>query len=283
MAQSQHVARIALASVLWSTGGLGIKLAPLPGPLVAAGRALVTLLFHVAVFRPDIRRARWDTAVAYAGMILCFVIATKLTTAANAIFLQYTGTAWVLLLAPRVLGERLMAADVVAAVLALIGVGLCGADGLRAGHLDGDALGALSGVFCAGSTLLMRRDAKDTAGDTALASTTLGNLLCAAVGLPLTAVLAPEAFAWLAEPRAWLALLYLGVVQMGVTYVLWVRALRFVTAGVAAVVALLEPALGPLWVWLGTGETPGPLALAGGGLVLAALAGRTLWGMRKSR
>src|SRR5947209_1205008 len=91
---------IAAAALLWSTGGLAIKLVPLSGLGVAFWRSFVCFLFLAAVFRPSWamwRRASIITAVIYAGMILSFVSATKLTTAANAIFLQYTAPLYVML------------------------------------------------------------------------------------------------------------------------------------------------------------------------------------------
>ena len=112
------------ASLLWSTGGLFIKWTPL-GPLgVAGGRALVTSVFYLMVLRPNLRVARWSTALAYAGMLLTFVSATKLTTAANAIFLQYTGPAYVLLLAPWLLKERFRLLDAFCVLASLGGMAL---------------------------------------------------------------------------------------------------------------------------------------------------------------
>src|SRR5436309_16112750 len=92
------VLAVAGAAVLWSSGGLFIKLAPMPAMAVACGRSLIAGIFYLAILRPNLRAARFSTAVAYAGCIISFVAATKLTTAANAIFLQYTAPAYVLLL-----------------------------------------------------------------------------------------------------------------------------------------------------------------------------------------
>jgi DME family drug/metabolite transporter len=259
---------ILLAALLWSSGGLFIKLAPGGGLLVAGGRALVTGVFYLLAFRA-LRGARLSSAVVYAGMILTFVTATKWTTAANAILLQYTGTAWVLALGPLLLGERVRRADVLTVLACLGGVGLCLLDaaptpGLAATAAWGNALGVLSGLFFAGTIVAMRRDALE---GRALASTTAGNLLAAAVALPLAHGDWPE----LADPVGVATLLWLGVVQMGIAYVLFQRGLRTVPASRAGVLALLEPALSPLWVWLGTGERAGPWTLAGGAVVVCAL------------
>src|SRR6266446_10648239 len=104
---------VAAAALLWSSGGLFIKIAPMPALAVACGRALIATAFYLAVLRPDLRKARLATAVAYAGCVVTFVTATRLTTAANAIFLQYTGPAYVLVLAPWLLGEKFEKLDAV--------------------------------------------------------------------------------------------------------------------------------------------------------------------------
>src|SRR5216683_3566501 len=102
---------VAAAALLWSSGGLFIKIAPMPALAVACGRSLIAALFYLAVLRPDLRAARFSTAAAYAGCIVTFVTATRLTSAANAIFLQYTAPAYVLLLSPWLLREKLRAID----------------------------------------------------------------------------------------------------------------------------------------------------------------------------
>ncbi len=261
-------AAVLLAALLWSSGGLFIKLAPGGGLLVAGGRALVTGIFYLAVF--GLRgRPRLSSAVVYAAMILTFVTATKLTTAASAILLQYTGTAWVLVLGPLLLRERVRRADVATVAACLVGVGLCILDAGSSSALAataplGSLLGAVSGVFFALTIVAMRRDTLE--GDP-LASTTAGNLLAAAIALPL----AHDELPRLLDPVGLGTLLWLGVVQMGIAYVLFQRGLRTVPATRAGLLALLEPGLSPLWVWLGTGERPGPWTLAGGAVVLGAL------------
>lgn len=258
------------AAGLWSSGGLFIKLAPLPPLAIACGRALVTSVFYLLVLRPRLGAARWTTALAYAAMVVTFVSATKLTTAANAIFLQYTGPAYVLALAPFLLRERFRSLDALCVALSLAGMSL-----LFVGHVDpgqalGNVLGAASGVAFALTILLLRRDAAGGGGD-AVPSATLGNLLAAAATLPFAAHDLPAMLA----PRAAVLLIYLGVVQVGIAYLLFLRGLRTVPAAEASLLSMLEPVINPLWVFLGTGERPGGWALAGGAVVVGAVALRT--------
>ena len=260
---------VAAAALLWSSGGLFIKVAPMPGLAVACGRAVIATLFYLAVLRPDLRKARFSTALAYAGCVVTFVTATKLTTAANAIFLQYTGPAYVLLLSPFVLGEPFRPVDAVCVALSLAGMSLFFVDKLEAGQLAGNLLATLSGVFFAFTVLLIRRDAKDGSGD-AIPSTTLGNVLAALGPAPFAGALLHV------STTGALVLVYLGVMQLGVSYWMFARGVRRVPAAEASLISMLEPVCNPLWVLLGTGERPGPWSIAGGAVVLGAVALRTL-------
>jgi drug/metabolite transporter (DMT)-like permease len=264
------VLAVAGAALLWSSGGLFIKLAPLPPLAVAFGRSLIAGAFYLAVFRPDLRAARWSTAASYAGCIVSFVVATKLTTAANAIFLQYAAPAYVLLLSRWLLQETLRPLDLGCVALSLLGMSLFFAGKVEAGQALGNALGVVSGVFFALTIVFLRRDARDGRGD-ALPSTALGNLLAAAVTLPFAA----GSFSGLTWTGAGV-LLYLGVVQLGVAYWLFARGVRRVPAAEASLISMLEPVLNPLWVLMGTGEKPGPWALAGGAIVLGAVVVRAV-------
>jgi drug/metabolite transporter (DMT)-like permease len=262
---------ITAAALLWSSGGLAIKLVPLPALGVAFWRSLIAALFLILFFRPSLerwRRASWTTGLVYAAMILSFVSATKMTTAANAIFLQYTAPLYVLLLAPVLLKEPFRTADAVTLAVALAGMSLFFVGRLEAGTLQGNLVGVASGVFFGGVILLLRRD---TSRD-AMASVLLGNLLAAALALP---------FAWdrlALDLKGALLVLFLGVVQMGISYIFFVRGLSAVTAAEASLIGMLEPVLNPVWVWLGISERPTTWAALGGAVVLLSVAGRTVWG-----
>jgi DME family drug/metabolite transporter len=265
------VLAVAGAAILWSTGGLLIKLAPMPALAVACGRSLIAGLFYLAVLRPNLRAARWTTAAAYAACIVTFVSATKLTTAANAIFLQYTGPAYVLVLSPVLLDEPFRPVDAICVALSLAGMSLFFVGKVESGQLLGNLLAIASGVFFALAIVLLRREAKGGSGD-ALPSTTLGNLLAAAVTAPWALQHAPAMF----SGRGGAVLLYLGIVQLGLAYLLFIRGVRRVPAAEASLISMLEPVLNPIWVLIGFGERPGPWAILGGAIVIAAVLVRTL-------
>jgi DME family drug/metabolite transporter len=257
------------AALLYSTGGVGIKTVDAPALTVAGCRAAIAALALVAMLRP--RGWRWTPAFAltvasYALCVTTFVVATKWTTAANAVFLQFSGVVWILLLAPRVLGEPRGPRDLPAIVAALAGLSL-----LLFSKLEppgpGDAVATLSGVFYAGLMLLLRRER----GVSAEAAVTVGNAAAAAALLPVVLVTTGIE---LSMPSA-LALGWLGVFQIGVAVVLLTRGLRSVAAAPAALIGMLEPVANPLWVLLALGEVPSAASVVGGAMVIAAVAWRT--------
>ena len=256
------------AAALWSTAGAAIKLCGLSGWQIAGGRSLVAAAFlFVAVpsarVRPTLRT--FAVALAYAGTVIQFVLATKLTTAANAIFIQDSAPLWVLLLSPWLLRETPTRGELAAIPVYAVGLGLFFLDDLSAGQVAGNFIALSSGVAFALSILGLRLLRGQ--GPAALV---WGNVLAAVIALPL----------WSTGPAARpldLALLaYLGVFQLGLSYLLFARGLERTPAVEASLLVLLEPVLNPIWTFLLAGERPGPWAIAGGAIVLAATAWRTV-------
>ncbi len=256
------------AAVLWSTAGAAIKLCGLSGWQIAGGRSLIAGAFLLLAVRETRRRPTLPillVSVAYAFTVVLFVLATKLTTAANAIFIQDTAPLWVLLLSPWLLKERPTRGELLAIPVYGLGLGLFFLDDLSAGQLTGNLIALASGVAFALSILGLRRLLYD--GPAALV---WGNLLAAAMALPF----------WSTGPAPRpldLALLaYLGVFQLGLAYLCFSRGLEKTPAVEASLLVLLEPVLNPIWTFLFAGERPGPWALVGGAVVLAATAWRTV-------
>jgi drug/metabolite transporter (DMT)-like permease len=252
------------SALLWSLGGLLIKLVDW-NPMAIAGTRAIIAAFTIAVcYRGRLRFtwSRWQIggAVAYASTTIFFVLATKLTTAANAILLQYTAPIYIALLAPWVLGEPSRRRDWVIIAITLAGMGLFFFDDLNLSGLWGNLAAITSGVSFAGITLFLRKQ-KD---GSPVESIVLGNLIAAAVGLAFVRTPFPGA-------TGWAALLALGVVQLGVSYIFYARAIRRATAMQATLVQMLEPILNPIWVLLVIGEMPGTFALMGGAIVVGAV------------
>lgn len=259
---------IIVAAILWSTGGIGIK-AVTNGPLeVACLRSMVAAVALFAIFRPKLPKltpAFLVALVSYAGCLTCFVIATKWTTAANAIFIQYSGIIWIILLSPRVLGEKLRRSDVVAAAVAFGGMALFFAGDVDVKGMTGNLVALLSSLFFAALYLALRHE-RDRGAEAAVC---WGNVLAAGA-------LAPLALPGIElSPKSAAVLLFLGVFQIAVPYAFFVRGLKSVPAVRASLLGMLEPITNPIWVLLFLGERPSLHAIAGGIVVLAAVAWRT--------
>jgi DME family drug/metabolite transporter len=263
------------AALLWSTGGIGIKAVADTALKVTFYRSLfaaVALMLFLG--RGVWGRRQWKSTAAFAiaiasyGVCLTsFVVATKWTTAANAIFLQYAGVVWVLLLSPIVVREPMRARDVIAIVVAMSGMALFFVGRFEARGMAGNAMALVSSVFFASLILVLRREQR-----AAQAAVTWGNVVCALAVLPFVAhdlALTPRSFAVLA---------FLGVFQIAIAYVLFVRGLAYVTATQASLTGMLEPVSNPIWVFLFLGEKPSVYAIAGALVVLSAIAWHTMSG-----
>jgi drug/metabolite transporter (DMT)-like permease len=267
---------VVAAAVLFSTGGVAVKTVALGGWQIASFRSGVAAA-ALLLLLPEARRG-WSwrmvpVSAAYAATLVSFVLANRLTTAANAVFLQSTAPLYVLLLAPWLLREKLKRSDAVyiAAVvggLALFFVGREPAVATAPSPERGNLLALGSGVAYAFVLLGLRWLGRDRQSDSGLATVVLGNLLAFLVALPM-ALSAVASGSRIGTADAAIVL-YLGVAQVGLAYLCLTRAMRHVTAFEATAILLLEPALNPVWVWLVHGEKPGGWALCGGGLILSA-------------
>ncbi|MEJ7617531.1 MAG: DMT family transporter [Pyrinomonadaceae bacterium] len=264
---------VVVAAVLFSTGGLFIKLTSISAYELSFGRSLVgaitvALLTRRAGFRIDILTL--VGAIFYAALLLLFVMATKLTTAANAIFLQYTAPIYVLLVEPLIFKERYRLRDLLVVACCLAGMGLFFVGQLRVEDVAGNLAALVSGLFFAIFTLLLRRSRTTTINPAA--PVIYGNLLLAICTAPAFISGAAEL-----TPKDVAIILYLGIFQIGVAYVFFTlgiaRGVRSLDAGIAG---YIEPVLNPLWVYMGVGEQPSPQALAGGAIIITAVLAHTV-------
>jgi drug/metabolite transporter (DMT)-like permease len=274
------------AALLFSTGGAAIKACELSSWQVAGLRALIAAIALV-VLLPRARRGFGLgpalVACAYAVTVILFVLANKLTTSANTIFLQSAAPLYVLLLAPLMLGEPIRRADLgflVAIVpgLALFFVSLDPPVATAPDPLRGNVLAVVSGVGWAftlvGLRWLSTRSSAHRPSEAPVAAAVLGNLLAFVLSLPFAL---PYGDIRAAD---WAILAFLGIFQIGGAYALLTAGLRRVTALEASLLLLIEPVLNPIWAWLVHGEVPSRLALAGGAIVVGATAVKTVWSAR---
>lgn len=272
---------ILAAALLWSSAGAAIKLSHLNAWQLAAGRSIVAGLMLALVFKAGrqrvTRRGLW-AAIAYAATVVLFVIANKLTTSANAIFLQDTAPLYVLVLSPLLLAEKPTRGELAAAPVFLLGLALFFFDRLQPGQVWGNVIALLSGVAFALCILGLRATHEE-----GTAVLVWGNALAGLIAIgPALASLplhggpaqANLGFADLG------IVLFLGVFQLGLSYALFQVGLRQTPAVEASLLVLLEPVLNPIWTFLLAGERPGPWAMAGAGIILLATAWRTIAGAR---
>jgi drug/metabolite transporter (DMT)-like permease len=268
------------AAALFSTGGTAIKFCSF-GPWQVAALRCVFASAALVLFAPQTRRAfTWrlvPVAAAYALQSVLFATSNKLTTAADAIFLQSTSPLYVLLLSPWLLGERVRARDL--AFLATLAAGLAmfflGAEPVRSTATNpalGNVLAAASGVGWALTVIGLRRlgriAGEDGAG-LALQATLYGNVLACAVALPFALPLGD------ATVKDWAVVAFLGVAQISLAYFCLSRAAREVPALELSLLLLLEPVLSSTWAWIFHDERPGPWQAAGAATILAATFART--------
>ncbi|HEX3045111.1 MAG TPA: DMT family transporter, partial [Bacillota bacterium] len=253
-------------ALLWSLGGLLIKSISWHPLAIAGSRSLIAAALMFAYRRKFTFTwsiAQIGGAVAYAATVILFVSANKMTTAANAILLQYTAPIYVALFGSWFLNEKTDFRGWLTIGVTLGGMGLFFLDHLSAGNFWGNVLAICSGLSFAGVALFLRKQ-KD--GST-IESLFLGNILTAIIGFPFILQGFPGG-------SGWLGLIVLGVFQLGLSYILYGEAVKHVTALEAILIPIIEPLLNPIWVFLLLHETPGEWALVGGGVVLVAV---TFW------
>ncbi len=254
---------LVLAALLWSSGGLFIKSVDWNPIAIAGLRSFIAAVVLWAFLRRP--QFTWSVpqiggAIAYSITVTLFVVSTKLTTAANAILLQYTAPVYGALLGAWFLGESTRWFDWVIIFAVIGGIGLFFLDRLSVGNIWGNVCAILSGMSFALIVLFMR---KQKTGST-LEMVILGNLLTALIGLPFMFDSMPSA-------TSWGGLIFLGTIQLGLSYVLYSEAVKHVSAIEAILIPGIEPILNPIWVFWVLGERPGRWALIGGGIVLVSV------------
>ena len=278
------------AALLFSTGGAAIKAAEFTGWQIASFRSGFAALALLLVV-PGARRAwtlqqpeskLWPVVLiggTYAGCLILFVLANRLTTAANTIYLQSTAPLYVLLLAPWLLKEPVRRGDV--RFMLAVGLGLIlffvGVDQPRVTAPDpsaGNLLAVISGFFWALTVCGLRWLTARPGRGLPIAAVTSGNLTAFLVTLPFALPLGAHSLA------EWSVVVYLGVFQIALAYVLVANAIAHIPALEASMILLIEPVLNPVWAWLLQGEVPGIWALIGGAIILGATTARS-WAERR--
>ncbi len=278
---------VAIAVLLWSTGGLFIKLTTLDAFAVNLGRsslaAVVVLAFtYKKGLRPDLFTL--FTSLLYAGTLIAFVYATKNTTAANAIFLQYTAPVYILVLSPFILKESFRFGDLITVVVCLAGMSLffleepSPQNGLAKNIFAGNIAALVSGLFF-GLYFIYLRHPRSLKRNPSI-SVFYGNLIVVALMLPFLIASPPQHIGLLDI----IAVSSLGIFQIGVSYILFTKGMAGgVRSMDASIVGFIEPLFNPVWVFLFIGERPSMWAMIGGGVIIAAVGFHTFRQQIRSR
>ena len=264
------------AALLWSLGGLFIKLVDLH-PVAITG---IRSLGAATVFLLYIKKPKWywrpyfiGGILAYSAMVILYVISIRLTTAANAIFLEFTAPVWVIIFGYFILKEKVTILDVGIMAIIFIGMGLFFMDELSFTGFWGNIMALVAGVCLALVTVILRKE-KEGAYEIVL----FGNGITALICLPFMVD------GWQSHLiNDWIMIFFLGVFQLGIPYVMYTTALMYVPAIDAILVGMIEPILNPVWVFLFIGERMGDWAFVGGVLVLGGSLGRSYLKYKHSR
>ena len=267
--KSKAIILLICTAILWSKGGFLIKLIDWHPVAIAGGRSIIAALIMWAYVKKP--KFTWSNiqimgAVAYALTVILFVIANKLTTAANSILLQYTGPIYVALFSYWFLKEKITAIDWITILTVILGMTLFFIEKLSPDGILGNFIAILAGIAFAGLALCLRKQ-KD---GSPLESLILGNILTGIIGLPFIID------SGIPSQQSMIALFVLGIFQLGIPYILYSKAVKHVSALDAVLIPVLEPILNPLWVFLLLGESIGMWPMIGGAIIIVAITTRSI-------
>ena len=270
---------LVLAAVLWSTGGILIKLVDWNPVAIAGARSGISALFMFMYLKYKCKKKTGKTklnikftkvkligACIYASTVILFVVANKLTSSANVILLQYTAPIWVALFSGVILNEKVRKADWISIVCVMFGMALFFVGDIERGEMLGNILAAFSGLSLAGVILTLKLQEEGTAVE----MTFIGNSITFLIGVPFMLLSVPSLMSIF-------GLVLLGVFQLGLAYILFAEGVKHVSAVEAILIPVIEPLLNPVWVFIFAGEIPKFMAIIGGIIVVMSVIVRSLY------
>ncbi|TCO74620.1 DMT family transporter [Marinisporobacter balticus] len=274
---------LVIAAVLWSVGGILIKLVewnPIAIAGTRSGISAVVMYFYIRYNKKNgnskklfkLNKLKLIGACIYATTVILFVIGNKLTTAANVILLQYTAPIWVVILSGWILKEKVKLVDGACIFFVMMGMIMFFIGDLGTGKMLGNFISVLSGVALAGVVIMLKLQKEGTAVEMIF----LGNCITLIVSIPFVLKSVPSM-------QSIVGLVLLGVFQLGISYILFAEAVPKVSAIEAIIIPVIEPLLNPVWVFICAGERPGQLALMGGIIVVLSIIFRSILESRTNR
>ena len=272
--QTKATLQMLLCSLLWSISAIFIKQIDW-NPVVISGMrslfAALTIFVFIKLkkYKLELNSRSLETGIFLCATFLLFVTANKLTTAANAIVLQFTAPVFILIFSALFFKEKLIKKDVMAVAFTFVGITLFFIDDMSGGRLAGNLVAVAAGVTLALAYMSINRGLEDDS----MSGIFWGNLFTALIGLVLFATTQPQI-----TLRSATFIVILGVFQLGIPYILLAYASKYCPPLTCSLLGVLEPLLNPLWVFLATGEHPGPIAFAGAAVVVTVI---TVWCLSK--
>lgn len=260
------ILQIIIAAMLLSTGGIILKFIDMPSMAIAGSRAIFSaavVWLYVRKPRFTYSKAQISGAICYSSMVILFIVANKLTTAANAIILQFTAPIWVAILGAMILKEKPRWYDIIAIIFTGAGMLLFFLDDMGGGSAAGNVVAVISGIALAGVTISLRFQKDGSPVETTL----LGHLITIAIGVPF---IVGATF----NLQNIIGIFLLGTFQLGLAYIFYSLAIKHLTAMETILIMVLEPILNPIWVFLYNGERPGVISLLGGIIVVGTIVWR---------
>jgi drug/metabolite transporter (DMT)-like permease len=269
---------ISIAAFFWSTGGLSIKLLKdLDAFQISFYRSVIAALAIIVITAAKKQKIKYSFDLisvlcftTFAGILILFVAATKLTTAANAIFLQFSAPIYLVLVEPWLLKTKFDKRNIVTVLIVIFGMFLFFVGKLELGNIYGNLLAILSGICFAMFTLFLKWKKQLHKSTDTISNVVLGNFLVGVICFP---IIFPNLSLDFTQASI---LIYLGAVQIGISYMIFNEGIKYVSATESMIIATLEAIFNPIWVFFGIGETPSVFAILGACVILGAILWRNL-------
>jgi drug/metabolite transporter (DMT)-like permease len=267
-----------VCSTLWSIAGILFKMMDWNPFVIAGFRSLIaaiTVYIFMLVTKQKVRITKnvLISMIFLAATFLCFVSANKLTYSANAIVLQYTAPIFLMVFSALIFRQKFRVSDIITVLGTFIGIAVFFLGSLGKSRIAGDIAAVLSGAFM-GSMFIAVGKTKE---DEKMSGILFGHLLTALIGIP---------FCFFTENTfsgtSIIAVLVLGIVQLGIPYILFALASVNCPPLACSLLAAVEPLLNPIWVFLFNGETPGIFSIIGGVIVISAVTAQCILQDRRS-
>jgi drug/metabolite transporter (DMT)-like permease len=269
MAEHQKgIIAVLIAAILWSSGGILIKLVTLHPMQISFFRGIFAAIVFAIIFRKKafiFNGMTFVNGIFYAGILILFVIATKLTTAANAIFLQYTAPIYVLVFEPLINKTEFKRINVMTIFVCFAGMILFFMGELSFTHIEGNIVALLSGIAFAAFLIGMRNNKHEYQ----LSTIFYGNIIITLICIPMLGSFNAI------NTSDLMMVAFLGIFQIGIAYAIFTYGLKRVFAIEASLIGMIEPVLNPVWVFIWYGEVPSVPAITGGIIIITAIAFRT--------